>query len=437
MIIEIKVANYRSINAEQTLSFVAEKAVRHPGNLITQKGYKLLKAVALFGANASGKSNFLRALAFAIYFMNDSATRYNEGDPIPFSEPFRLDFKSRRAPSSFEISFLNEQTLYRYGFSADTERVHTEYLYTQKATEKEETLLFERGYDGIMKQSTWEFGGSLASVKSMLEQRTRSNALLLSVGARENVPELLIPYSYFREHTATMSMCSNKDELIRTTATEYAKGGKLQDRILTLLKSADIDIEAINIEQQVFKFASATDPAMPVELRTLLALAGSQAGGLSRHLITASRKDNAGRMQNFDFINEESEGTQRLFAILGPLLDALDSGSFIIIDEIDASMHPLLTRRLLELFQSPEANPKGAQLLFTTHDPALLDQELFRRDQIWLVEKRQGASEFYSLADVDPAPRNTEAFLRNYLAGRYGGTPQIGLPFDFALKQAE
>jgi len=116
--------------------------------------------------------------------------------------------------------------------------------------------------------------------------------------------------------------------------------------------------------------------------------------------------------------------------IAGPLFNALETGAFFVIDELDASMHPLLTRRLLELFQNPQANTKGAQLLFTTHDPALFDQELFRRDQIWLAEKRNGASEFFSLTDIDPAPRNTEVFLRNYLAGRYGGTPQFVTRFE-------
>src|SRR5262249_5529558 len=154
--------------------------------------------------------------------------------------------------------------------------------------------------------------------------------------------------------------------------------------------------------------------------------------------ITVYRKRDDGKLEPFDFATEESSGTQRLFVIAVPLFKALETGAFLVIDELDASMHSLLARRLLDLFQSPQANAKGAQLLFTTHDPALFDQELFRRDQIWLAEKRNSASEFFSLADIEPAPRNTEAFLRNYLAGRYGGAPQFVTRFeDRALSTAQ
>jgi AAA15 family ATPase/GTPase len=130
---------------------------------------------------------------------------------------------------------------------------------------------------------------------------------------------------------------------------------------------------------------------------------------------------------------DESNGTQRFFALAGPFLDALAKGTVVVVDELECSMHPLLTRKLIELFQSPEANKSGAQLIFATHDSTLMDPELFRRDQIWLVEKnRRGASELFSLYDFDTKdrPRNTEVFQRNYLAGRYGGVPKFGPTFE-------
>ncbi len=425
MIIEIKIANYRSINEEQTLSFVAEKAVRHPDNLIARKGYKLLKAVALYGANASGKSNFVKAIGTAANFIRDSATRYNQGSPIPFTEPFRLESRSQIAPSRFEITFLIDKTIYRYGFSATAIIVIKEYLYTQKETAQEEKLLFERGWDSMRCQSTWNFGSLLEPVSTILEERTRSNALTLSVGALFNIPELKSPYSFFSDSITNLSMCNDKQWLVMRTAKLCAADKNLLNMILTLMQSAGIDIEELAIDPQDMLAADAANPSLPDEMRTYIEWLRQQPENQIGHRLTAKRKDRAGKTQDFDFSSEESEGTQRFYAIAGPLLTALANGSFLVIDELDSSLHSLLTRNLLEFFQSPEINTKGAQLLFTTHDPVLLDQVLFRRDQIWLTEQREGASEFYSLADVVPPPRNTESFLRNYLAGHYGGTPQI------------
>jgi AAA15 family ATPase/GTPase len=130
---------------------------------------------------------------------------------------------------------------------------------------------------------------------------------------------------------------------------------------------------------------------------------------------------------------DESNGTQRFFALAGPFLDALDQGSVVVIDELDCSMHALLTRKLIELFQAATVNTRGAQLFFTTHDSNLMDPDLFRRDQIWLTEKdSRGASKLFSLYDFDTKerPRNTEAFERNYLAGRYGAIPRFGPIFE-------
>ena len=151
-----------------------------------------------------------------------------------------------------------------------------------------------------------------------------------------------------------------------------------------------------------------------------------------QNIISQHRLVDAEGYEQFDFEEDESKGTQRFFSIVGPFLDALEAGALVVADELDCSMHPLLTRKLLELFQSSHLENRGAQLLFTTHDSTLLDPELFRRDQIWLVEKRQGASEFFSLYDfnTDARPRNTEAFQRNYLAGRYGGTPYFGATLE-------
>ena len=437
MIIEIKLTNYRSIHAEQTISFVAEKGTRHPDNLIKRPGYKLMKAAALFGANASGKSNFVRAIGEMAQFVRDSATRYNDGDPIPLFQPFRLDHDSRLNPSGFEMTFLTGEKLYRYGFGVSGIGIHYEHLYVQAETAKKETLLFNRdmGYHRI--EADWTFGASLASVGSLLRERTRLNALALSVGARENVAELLPPFRFFADNVSAMDMSGDMDAISRYTKSLCSEDADAQRQILALMRNADIDLDGFDTKQSETEHLADIVSELPMNQRAFLEWNSIRKPGSSRRAIRVYRKDREGNLVEFNLYSDESEGTQRLFAIAGPLLSALKTGGFLVIDELDASMHPRLLRRLLELFQSPTANVNGAQMLFTAHSPALFDSASFRRDQIWLAEKRNGASEFFSLADIDPPPRNTESFLGGYLSGRYRGVPQIGLPLDYALERAQ
>ena len=436
MIIEIKLANYRSIHADQTISFVAEKGTRHPDNLIKRPGYKLMKAAALFGANASGKSNFVRAIGEMAEFVRDSATRYNVGDPIPLFQPFRLEHDTRLNPSGFEITFLTDGKLYRYGFGVSGIGVQYEHLYVQAETAKKETLLFERRFDYLMPEPDWKFGASLESVGSLLRERTRGNALALSVGPQFNVAELDAPYRFFRDDLFVLNMSGSIYNILMDTARHCITYPVALDQIMALLNGADIGITKVEVKSKFFQGAPEIDPGASEAIRAYQKGIRDILSVVPIPNITAYRKDRTGESVAFDFVKDESEGTQRLFAIAGPLLTALKTGGFLVIDELDASLHWRLTRHLLELFQSPTANVNGAQLLFTTHDSALFSSALLRRDQIWLVEQREGASEFFSLADMEPPPRNTESFLRGYLSGRYRGVPQIGLPLDYVLERA-
>ena len=415
MIIEITIENYRSISTAQTVSFVAEAAPRHEENLISRPGYHLLKAAALFGANASGKSNLVKAIKAMQAFVVESATRMNEGDPIIAAEPYRLDSKQRSSPSSFAIKFLTGGLVYEYGFKVSTERVHAEWMSGQPETGRKEVLGFERQYDASTGQYTLSCRGLLKPEEELLRKRTRDNALVLSVGARENVERLLSPYLHFRNSIRVLDMSEGEEALQRQTVERCLGDKQFRNHVERLLRDADTGIEGFRIESGI-------------ALRNPIVNIGFGLRSATR-IITVHRGSDS-ELVEFDFDASASRGTQRLFALAAPLLDALSEGACVVVDEIDSSMHPLLTRRLLELFQSQEASQNGAQLLLTTHDPALFDQELFRRDQIWLAEKRKGSSEFFSLADIDPKPRNTEAFLRNYLAGHYGGTPSLGRLFE-------
>jgi len=426
VIIQFKVANYRSIGVEQTLSFVAESARRHPDNLIARNGYKLLKSVALFGANASGKSNLVKALGAMQEFVRDSATRMNEGDPIAAAEPFRLDPALRAAPSRFEITFVTDGIVYVYGFAVSRERVESEWLTATKEGSSTKLFQFSRMFNGGTSEDDWKFTDFNSIDEDQIKRRTLGNMLALSVGTQQKVEALRPIYQYLRERVWTVDLFNNPDVLLRSTARRCQSSEDMRTMLSSLLLDADTGMENIHIDNPVRRVPDVESNTTEVQ-QHLIGLINSL-NSVPR--ITAQRRDSKGNMVEFDFKSDESQGSQRFFAIAGLLLDALARGAFVVVDELDASMHPLLTRRLLELFQSAEANGNGAQLLFTTHDTSLLDQDLFRRDQIWLAEKCDGASTFFSLADIRPPIRNTESFLRNYLTGRYGGTPHLGRAFD-------
>lgn len=430
MIIQFKVANYRSIGAEQTLSFVAENARRHPDNLIPRDGYKLLKSVALFGANASGKSNFVKAIGAMQEFVRDSATRMNEGDPITAAEPFRLDPALRDAPSRFEVTFVTDGIVYVYGFAVNRKRVDSEWLTATREGTAAIVCEFRRTFSGTSGSQEWKFDGFKGADVNQIKDRTLENMLALSVGPQQKVEVLRPAYRYLRERIWTFDMSSERKTLLMETAHLCQTSEGMRRGLSSLLYAADTGIEDIHIETAPQGGFPDIGNDMPEHLQDFVKAAKKLVAATPTPRITAQRHDNSGNPVKFDFKADESQGTQRFFAIAGPILDALTDGALVVIGELDASMHPLLTRRLLELFQSPDANSSGAQMLFTTHDSSLLDQDLFRRDQIWLAEKCDGASTFFSLADIRPPIRNTESFLRNYLTGRYGGTPHLGLAFD-------
>ncbi len=430
MIIEIKIANYRSINEEQTISFAAEDAPRLAGNLIPCKGFKLMKAAALFGANASGKSNLVKAIAMIVKFIRISATGMNSGDLIQAAEPYKLTEHTRNNPSRFELVFLLNAQLYRYGFSVRSDRVYEEWLEAENPGAKKLNFGFKRSYNSRDDHYIWEFHGSLKSVGDILKERTRINALALSTGSRENISQLQEIYLYFKNQIWIQSMSNGADGLKSQTAKRCGEYPIMFDKVTNLLRDADTGIDRFRIEHKKMDEIESIDENAPPKVQEFQRAINKLFESTIQQKIIVSRTAENGEEIEFDFDSEESTGTLRLFALAGPILDSMEKGAFIVVDELDSSMHPLLSRKLLELFQSQENNTQGAQLLFTTHDPSLLDQELFRRDQIWIAEKQNGATAFYSLLDIEPKPRNTESFLRNYMAGRYGGTPNFGRSFD-------
>jgi uncharacterized protein len=417
MLIEFSVGNYRSFKDRVTFSMVAanlvskEKSLDVNNTFEIDKELKLLKTAAIYGANASGKSNLSRALSFMKWFMVNSSKETQSTDEISV-EPFRLSTETEGKPSYFELAFLMDGRKYRYGFEVTQERVISEWLFYVPSVR--ETNLFERQLNSIKSSKVYNADG--------VQQRTRSNALFLSVSAQFNVE---LAEKILEWITDKLNIISGLyDQAYLNYTVRCFMNNKNRADIVQLIKKLDLGIGEIKVEQEDFTTDSLPDE-MPDELKKLIVKAG---GGKATIGISHRKFDADGNhksIEEFDLESHESEGTKKVFALAGPLITALKEGEILIIDEFDARLHPLISLAIVKLFNSKESNPNNAQLIFMTHDTNLLNNKIFRRDQIWFTEKnRYSATDLYSLAEYKI--RNDASFESDYIKGRYGAIPYIG-----------
>ncbi len=431
MLISFTVGNFRSFAEPQTLSMVAAKDDAHPGHVVDCGTFGLLRTAGLYGANASGKSNLIKAFRVAKDFVALSATKMNLGDPIPGANPFRLDKSFAAKPSSFEVRLLLGGAEYQYGFSVTKDRVHDEWLYVKRAGTKVSHPLMRR-FDAETGKTGWTLRGELRGAKDITE-KTRDNGLFLSRAAEMNVDFVKELFSWFQGGTRQLDLSTPPLALMSETARRIGEDAGFRSRVERLSHDADLGIEGLSAGRPAVMGDRDSEAAV-LFVRTLLDLAergpDELQGGFIVHTVqTRHRVADSNDSVEFSLEKDESGGTQRLFALSGPILDSLDNGNLLVVDELECSMHPLLTRKVVELFQDPRANPKGAQLIFATHDSTLMSPALLRRDQIWLTEKNsRSATEMFSLSEIEreKRPRKEEAFGKNYLAGRYGGVPSFG-----------
>jgi len=434
MLVELSITNYRSFGEKQTFSMAASRDKAHPGSvingkLISDKRFNLLKAAAVYGANASGKSNLIRGISLMRDFVVKSATKMNQGDTIAAAVPFRLSASTQSQPTSFSVVILVDNIRYEYGFAATSRRVHEEWLYAC-APEGRWQRWFERRLDPASEKTSWTpIKGLRRGVEKILVENTRENGLMLSVAAQLNVEPFVPVYKWFRERLAVVAVpgfAQMADALGR-----MRKDHRFRERIGRIVRHADFGIEGFVLKDETVQLPEATSPADDFvrKMESLVQMMGGEYQVRFPALSTVHRVQGSDTSVEFSFQDDESQGTQRFFELIVPVLDAIDKGAVMVVDELELHMHPLLSRKIVELFQSDFANKRGAQLIFTTHDSTLLDQSLFRRDQVWLIEKKQrGTSELFSLHDfaTSDRPRSNEAFQKNYLAGRYGAVPMFG-----------
>jgi predicted ATPase len=421
MLIEFTVGNFRSFRDLQTLSMVAapikSKDSALDENTVIQmtNNPNLLTSAAIYGANASGKSNLIQALAFMKYFVINSPKETKATGGINV-EPFRLHNGTVEQPSHFEIVFIEDGKRYRYGFKVSKERVLSEWLYFVPSAR--EARLFEREGADITIGSYFKEGRGL-------EQNTRPNALFLSIVAQFNGPQAQKLVSWFRR----LGIISGVDDMgmMPFTLMQLVEG-EYSQAIRDLICRLDLGIGDLQVEKRSVGSKPNLPDEMPDEIRQafLTIMNASDTEGLAIHTLHTQYDDegNPTGQELFDLDEHESEGTQKLFAMSGPLLDTLQEGDALVVDELDARLHPLMTREIISLFNHKATNPNGAQLIFNTQDTNLLDNTLFRRDQIWFVEKdKQGASHLYSLAEFKV--RNDKDYERGYIQGRYGAVPYL------------
>lgn len=416
MLIEFSVANYRSFREQQTLSLTKVKSQElnesNSFKVVAFNEFELLRSSAIYGPNAGGKSNLLRAIETMKQVVLLSASGQQRGDFLP-AEPFKLAKATVTEPSEFEVTFIVEGVRYQYGFAVTKKRIHEEWLLAYPKGRAQRW--FGRSWDAANQQYDWDFGSHLIGEKQLWQKSTRDNALFLSTAVQLNSQQLQPVYDWFKYTLRTGQIGGWGPDF---TASLCEKGEK--KRVLAFLKAADLGITDIEIEASPFDPDNLPDD-MPDAFKDEISKALK---GKSLVDIRTVHQTVDGETVKFDF-GDESDGTQRFFGFSGPWLDSLENGYVLFVDELHDNLHPKLVQFLVQLFHSDKTNPKNAQLIFTTHETSILNQDVFRRDQIWFCEKnKEYASELYPLTDFSPR-KGRENLELSYLSGRYGALPFV------------
>ncbi len=447
MILRFSVRNYRSIGEKQEISMIASKLDDDlKSNLINIKNnkFKVLPSAVIYGANASGKSNLLKAMQFFQKGILRSHT-YSGEDKVKFpkfllegiedteSATFEMDFllpvgdeKATSATNSPDEDLESEEVTFirmTYGFTLSESGIREEWLYSYPKQYKQ--ILFHRNSE---EKQVFYFGPSLKGHNKIISENTKAQSLFLSTANANNHPQLKEIYRFFRR---SMHFSLNNDGDINEEQTSiFLEDDGLRKLILGLIGSADVGVCEAKVE--VIKRPEEFN-SMATELKEILNKYIPNENILKevdkneRKKIQLGHKTEGGVV--FLDLHDESRGTVAFLNIIGWAIIAVNTGSTLIVDELDSSLHPLLCRKIVQMFNNPEINQSGAQLLFTTHDTTLLSNDLVRRDQVWFSEKdHRGSSHYYPLSDMKI--RKSDNFERGYLDGRFGAIPYLG---EFSL----
>ena len=417
MLLQFAVENFLSIKDEVVLDFSATSDKSLPDNLLTFKDKQFLKSIGIFGANASGKSNVLKALATAINLLRLSNNR-QIGEPLPGIVPFKFAEDMLNKPSTFKFTFVAGGYKYFYAFSATREKVYEEVLY--KYLSSKPTKIFERSAG-----DKYAFNLEDKSKLAELAEKNTPNKFFLATATTWNYAKTREAYLWFQQDIDVV----NWSVLLQGgNMSEFANDAtnKLKNLTLTLLKEADINIDDYTVRRTPL---TVNDPRANPQLVAMM-----KANGMEKDVInhidvltghTVVREGKAAKKFNL-LLQEESEGTVTIFMLAPVLAKVFALGSVLCVDEIETHFHPDLVAYLVGLFHNPKLNTHQAQLLFTTHDVNMMDLDFLRRDQFYFTQKdgATGETELYSLAEF--SVRKSENIRKAYLAGRFGAVPTVG-----------
>lgn len=417
MLLDFTVENYRSFYEKKSFSMLAQKLSEGAKeNVTSTMSYDILKTLAVYGANSSGKSNLINALQVMKHCVL-SSVRLNPNDTLPY-DPFLL-MKGNSKPTLFEVTFLKNGFCYRYGFSYTQTAIVDEWLFRKTSQRSKEQALFIRNEDGIAFEDN-------KFPEGIVDADLNSNRLFLSLRAQLGGEISKQVISWFEKDINVASGLNNQ-EYRGFSQMLFHKKEEASKEALRLFKKLNLGFGEISTHEEEITIPN----DVPKELMPLLTkVAGQRKIEIeSVHNLYNKKGASCGSVK-FSFDEKESSGTKKLFDMSGPIFDTLENGAVLVIDELDAKMHPLISQEIIRLFNSPEKNPKNAQLIFTTHDTHLLSTKMLRRDQVWFTEKNgTEQTDLYCLIDIvlpdGTKPRNDANYEKNYIAGRYGAIPYI------------
>ena len=417
MLIQFNFKNYKSFRDEVSLDLSAARIKEHENHVVDIANDKLLKVAAIYGANASGKSNIYDAFEYMTYYVAESFnfggekdSRWKKVNNYPEATPFLFDEKSRYNETTFEVFYVdnaeNSGKIYQYGFSLKKNEVVEEWMYSKAKTARNNyrTVFYRK------KGEELEMNGfsknHMENIKASLNQET----LIVSLGSRLKIPKLKKVRDWFLNNDV-LDFGNPTENFIRSKVLPegFVDNKEVQKNVVKYFASFDESIQDFNIEK--------------------LAQYDEKDSGKNYRIDTLHKTTYSQEMSAIP-LTMESSGTLKMFALYPSLKNVLDSGGTLFIDELNARLHPLLVRNIILTFLSPEINTHNSQLIFTTHDIWQFSNELLRRDEIWLVDKNtDGVSELYSLVDFKDEEgnkvRRDETLSKKYLTGSYGAIPAL------------
>lgn len=410
MLIEFSVTNFLSFKDKNTFTMIASSDNTLKDNYVEINNEKILKMTAIYGANASGKTNLFKILVMVSSMIKHS-NFFAPNVLLPIV-PFKLDKETVNKPSEFEIKFLVDGIRYLYGFKADSKNVYEEYL-TYYPNGRPVKIFARENIDN------YSFNSSDEKFLNDLKEKNTSNKFFVATATNWNYEKTKPAFDFLTEK---LGIVMSHEQVNNYSYNMYYndKDKKLENFALNFLEKADFNIKGYKIIEE--KMTEDKLRTIPDIVKPFIPVNTSMYKVNTKHIVN-------GDVYEFD-ISEESLGTQVIFSFIPVLKDVLDNGKVLIIDEFDKSLHPFIVKYIVEIFNDLEINKKGAQLIFNTHDTNLLDLELLRRDQIWFAEKNSedGSTTIYPLDDF--SVRKTENVEKGYLLGRYGAIPFLENNFD-------